>query len=136
IIARNASVSGAEGGCQAEVGSAAAMGAAAAVAMSGGTPDMCLAAGANVMMSMLGLVCDPIGGLVEVPCQKRNATACSIGLVSAQIALAGIHNLISFDEAVKVMDDVGRGLPFELRESALGGIAIAPSACDWCNSPC
>lgn len=132
LIARNASVSGAEGGCQAEVGSAAAMAAAAAVALAGGTPDRCLAAGANVMMSLLGLVCDPVGGLVEVPCQKRNATAASVALVSAQIALAGVENLISFDEAVAVMDEVGRGLPPELRETALGGIAKAPSACRYC----
>ena len=136
VIARNASVSGAEGGCQAEVGSAAAMAAAAAVAMAGGTPAQCLAVGAHVLMSLLGLVCDPVGGLVEVPCQKRNATAASIALVSAQIALAGVENLISFDEAVTVMDEVGRGLPFELRESALGGIAAAPSACAWCNACC
>ena len=132
LIARNASVSGAEGGCQAEVGSAAAMAAAAAVALAGGAPERCLAAGANVMMSLLGLVCDPVGGLVEVPCQKRNATAASVALVSAQIALAGVHNLISFDEAVAVMDEVGRGLPPELRETALGGIAKAPSACAFC----
>ena len=111
LIARNASVSGAEGGCQAEVGSAAAMAAAAAVALAGGAPDRCLAAGANVMMSLLGLVCDPVGGLVEVPCQKRNATAASVAFVSAQIALSGVQNLISFDEAVAVMDEVGRGLP-------------------------
>mgnify|MGYP002224068842 CR=1 FL=1 len=125
LIARNASVSGAEGGCQAEVGSAAAMAAAAAVALAGGAPDRCLAAGANVMMSLLGLVCDPVGGLVEVPCQKRNATAASVAFVSAQIALSGVQNLISFDEAVAVMDEVGRGLPPELRETALGGIAKA-----------
>ena len=132
LIARNASVSGAEGGCQAEVGSAAAMAAAAAVALAGGAPDRCLAAGANVMMSLLGLVCDPVGGLVEVPCQKRNATAASVAFVSAQIALSGVQNLISFDEAVAVMDEVGRGLPPELRETALGGIAKAPSACAFC----
>ena len=132
LIARNASVSGAEGGCQAEVGSAAAMAAAAAVALAGGAPDRCLAAGATVMMSLLGLVCDPVGGLVEVPCQKRNATAASVAFVSAQIALSGVQNLISFDEAVAVMDEVGRGLPPELRETALGGIAKAPSACAFC----
>ena len=132
LIARNASVSGAEGGCQAEVGSAAAMAAAAAVTLAGGAPDRCLAAGANVMMSLLGLVCDPVGGLVEVPCQKRNATAASVAFVSAQIALSGVQNLISFDEAVAVMDEVGRGLPPELRETALGGIAKAPSACAFC----
>ncbi len=134
IVARNASVSGAEGGCQAEVGSAAAMAAAAACAIAGGSPKQCLAASASVMMSLLGLVCDPVGGLVEVPCQKRNATAASVALVCAQMALAGMENLISFDEAVAVMDEVGRGLPFELRESALGGIAAAPSACAWCKA--
>ena len=111
---------------------AAAMAAAAAVALAGGAPDRCLAAGANVMMSLLGLVCDPVGGLVEVPCQKRNATAASVAFVSAQIALSGVQNLISFDEAVAVMDEVGRGLPPELRETALGGIAKAPSACAFC----
>lgn len=84
------------------------------------------------MMSLLGLVCDPVGGLVEVPCQKRNATAASVAFVSAQIALSGVQNLISFDEAVAVMDEVGRGLPPELRETALGGIAKAPSACAFC----
>ncbi|MEC4183902.1 L-serine ammonia-lyase, iron-sulfur-dependent, subunit alpha, partial [Adlercreutzia sp. R21] len=108
------------------------MASAAAVALAGGAPDRCLAAGANVMMSLLGLVCDPVGGLVEVPCQKRNATAASVALVSAQIAFAGVQNLISFDEAVAVMDEVGRGLPPELRETALGGIAKAPSACAFC----
>lgn len=101
-------------------------------ALAGGAPDRCLAAGANVMMSLLGLVCDPVGGLVEVPCQKRNATAASVAFVSAQIALSGVQNLISFDEAVAVMDEVGRGLPPELRETALGGIAKAPSACAFC----
>ena len=84
----------------------------------------------------IALGCIIVGGLVEVPCQKRNATAASIALVSAQIALSGVQNLISFDEAVAVMDEVGRGLPFELRESALGGIAAAPSACAWCNACC
>lgn len=132
VVAARATLAGAEGGCQAEVGSAAAMAAAAAVALAGGAPDRCLAAGANVMMSLLGLVCDPVGGLVEVPCQKRNATAASVAFVSAQIALSGVQNLISFDEAVAVMDEVGRGLPPELRETALGGIAKAPSACAFC----
>ena len=134
IIAGNATVSGAEGGCQAEVGSAAAMAAAAACALGGGAPGECLASSATVMMSFMGLVCDPIAGLVEVPCQKRNATAPNVALVCAQIALAGVENLISFDEAVAVMDQIGRDLPFELRESALGGIAAAPSACLWCSA--
>ena len=132
LIARNATVSGAEGGCQAEIGAAAAMAAAAAVEMAGGTPAQALDAAANALSSLMGLVCDPVGGLVEVPCQKRNATAAATALVSAQIALAGVGNLVGFDETVAAMDSVGRALPFELRESALGGIAAAPSACAWC----
>ena len=131
LIARNATVSGAEGGCQAEIGAAAAMAAAAAVEMAGGTPAQALDAAANALSSLMGLVCDPVGGLVEVPCQKRNATAAATALVSAQIALAGVGNLVGFDETVAAMDAVGRTLPFELRESALGGIAAAPSACAW-----
>lgn len=132
LVARNATVSGAEGGCQAEIGAAAAMAAAAAVEMAGGTPAQALDAAANALSSLMGLVCDPVGGLVEVPCQKRNATAAATALVSAQIALAGVGNLVGFDETVAAMDAVGRALPFELRESALGGIAAAPSACAWC----
>lgn len=132
LVARNASVSGAEGGCQAEVGTACAMAAAAAVEMCGGTPAQALSAASNALTSLMGLVCDPVGGLVEVPCQKRNATAAITSLVSAQIAFAGIENLVDFDETVAAMDAVGRALPFELRESALGGIAAAPSACAFC----
>ena len=132
IVARNASVSGAEGGCQAEVGSAAAMAAAAAVAMAGGTPTQALDAASNVIQCLLGLVCDPVGGLVELPCQKRDATAAPVALVCAQIALAGVENLVPFDENVAVMDKVGRELPMELRETARGGIATAPSACSFC----
>lgn len=132
LIARNASVSGAEGGCQAEIGSAAAMAAAAVVEMAGGKPAQALAAASNALMSLMGLVCDPVGGLVEVPCQKRNATAATTALVCAQIALSGTENLVGFDETVAAMDAVGRALPFELRESALGGIAAAPAACAWC----
>lgn len=133
LVARNASVSGAEGGCQAEVGTACAMAAAAAVEMCSGTPEQALSAASNALTSLMGLVCDPVGGLVEVPCQKRNATAAITSLVSAQIAFAGIENLVDFDETVAAMDAVGRALPFELRESALGGIAAAPSACAFCT---
>ena len=132
LITRNATVSGAEGGCQAEIGSAAAMAAAAAVELMGGTPVQCLDAAGNALMNMMGLVCDPVAGLVEVPCQKRNATGAATALVSAQIALAGIGNLVDFDQTVDAMYKVGRALPFELRESALGGIAAAPAACAWC----
>lgn len=133
LISRNATVSGAEGGCQAEIGSAAAMAAAAAVDLAGGTPAMCFDAASNALTNMMGLVCDPVGGLVEIPCQKRNASGAATALVSAEIALAGISNLIPFDETVDAMYRVGRALPFELRETALGGIATAPSACAFCN---
>ena len=128
LIARNATVSGAEGGCQAEVGAASAMAASAAVELMGGTPSQCLNAAANALAGLLGLVCDPIAGLVEAPCQKRNATGVANALVSAQMALAGIGNVVNFDETVAAMYAVGRSLPFELRESALGGLAAAPSA--------
>ena len=132
LITRNAPVSGAEGGCQAEVGSAAAMAAAASVELMGGTPAQCFAAASNALTNMMGLVCDPIAGLVEEPCQKRNAAGAAVALVSAQIALAGIGNLVDFDQTVEAMRKVGRSLPFELRESALGGIAAAPTACAYC----
>ena len=136
LVARNATVSGAEGGCQAEVGTAAAMAAAAAVEMSGGSPAAALDAASNALCSLMGLVCDPVGGLVEIPCQKRNAAAAATALVSAQIALAGVPNLVPFDETVAAMDAVGRTLPAALRETALGGIAAAPSACTWCARGC
>ena len=134
LISRNATVSGAEGGCQAEIGSASAMAASAVVELMGGTPAQCLSAASNALMGLMGLVCDPVGGLVEVPCQKRNATAAATALVSAQIALAGVGNLVDFDQTVDAMFQVGRSLPFELRETGLGGIAATPSACAYCES--
>ncbi len=134
LVARNATVSGAEGGCQAEIGSASAMAASAVVELLGGTPAQCLAAASNAMTGLMGLVCDPVGGLVEIPCQKRNATAAANALVSAEISLAGITNLVDFDQTVEAMFQVGRSLPFELRETGLGGIAGTPSACDYCNA--
>lgn len=133
LIARNATVSGAEGGCQAEIGAAAAMAAAAATQLAAGTPRQCFDAAANALSNLMGLVCDPIAGLVEVPCQKRNASAAACALVSAEISLAGIENLVDFDQTVQAMLEVGRSLPFELRESALGGIAAEPAACAWCR---
>lgn len=132
LITRQATVSGAEGGCQAEVGTASAMAASAATELLGGTPAQCLAAAVNALSCLLGLVCDPIGGLVEVPCQKRNATGAANALVAAQLALAGISSTTTFDETVAAMDAVGRSLPFELRESALGGLAATPSAHALC----
>ena len=136
LAARNATVSGAEGGCQAEVGTAAAMAAAAAVEMASGTPAAALDAASNALCALMGLVCDPVGGLVEIPCQKRNGSAAAVALTCAQIALAGVPNLVPFDETVAAMDAVGRTLPATLRETALGGIAAAPAACAWCAQGC
>lgn len=127
LIARNGSVSGAEGGCQAETGTAAAMAAAAAVALSGGTPESALHASAMTLKNVLGLVCDPIAGLVECPCQKRNALGVANALVSADMSLAGIESLIPFDEVVEAMLKVGRALPEALRETARGGLAATPT---------
>ncbi|SDZ22446.1 L-serine dehydratase [Proteiniborus ethanoligenes] len=123
IIAQNATVSGAEGGCQAECGSAAAMAAAAIVEMAGGTPEMCLNGAAIALKNILGLVCDPIAGLVEAPCAKRNASGAANAMISADLALAGVKSIIPFDEVVEAMYKVGRSLPIELRETALGGLA-------------
>lgn len=132
LIMRNATVAGAEGGCQAEVGAASAMAASAAVELLGGTPKQCLDAAAIAIAGLLGLVCDPICGLVEAPCQKRNATGAANALAAAQLALAGVGDVVGFDETVDAMYAVGRALPFELRESALGGLAATPSACSLC----
>lgn len=129
ILMRNASVSGAEAGCQAEVGSASAMAASALVEMQGGTPEMCLQAASLALSNLLGLVCDPIAGLVEAPCQSRNAIGVSNAFTSAQLALSGITHPIPFDEMVEAMFRVGRSLPFELRETAMGGNASTPTGC-------
>lgn len=128
IIAANATLSGAEGGCQAEVGSAAAMAAGAAVYLSQGTPQQTLDAAAFALKGLLGLVCDPVAGLVEVPCSRRNAIGAAHALICADLALAGIRSFIPFDEMVEAMQRVGRQMPHELRETALGGCAITPSA--------
>lgn len=133
LIAYNATVAGAEGGCQAEVGSASAMAASAVAELMGGTPRQCLHAATGAIANLLGLICDPIGGLVEAPCQQRNAMGVSNALVSAEIALSSIKNIVPFDEAVSVMYSVGRSIPHELRETALGGLAAAPSACSRCG---
>lgn len=133
LAMRNATVAGAVGGCQAEVGIAAAMAASAAVELMGGEPEQCLSAASTVLMNMLGLVCDPVGGLVEYPCQNRNAAGVANALVAAEIALSGIRQLIPFDEMLAAMYRVGRHLPVELRETALGGCAATPSACERCG---
>ena len=129
----NANVAGAVGGCQAEIGVAAAMAAAAVVELMGGTPEQCTDAASTVLMNMLGLVCDPVGGLVEYPCQNRNASGASNAIVAAEISLAGIHQLIPLDEMMDIMYTVGKKLPAELRETALGGCALSPSACAKCK---
>ena len=129
----NATVAGAVGGCQAEIGVAAAMAAAAVVELMGGTPEQCTDAASTVLMHMLGLVCDPVGGLVEYPCQNRNASGASNAIVAAEISLAGIHQLIPLDEMMDIMYTVGKKLPAELRETALGGCALSPSACAKCK---
>lgn len=128
IIATNATLSGAEGGCQAECGSAAAMAAAAAVYLAGGNPEMSLEAAAIALKGLLGLVCDPVAGLVEVPCSKRNGTAAANALASADMALAGIKSYIPFDEVVDAMYRIGRVMSVDLRETAAGGCAITPTA--------
>ncbi|MDD3222147.1 MAG: L-serine ammonia-lyase, iron-sulfur-dependent, subunit alpha [Clostridia bacterium] len=134
LITRNATTAGAEGGCQAEVGSASAMAAAAMTQLMGGTPAQCLDAASFALINILGLVCDPVGGLVEVPCQNRNAMGASNALISAELALSGIPSVVPIDEAVEVMYRVGRSLPVSLRETAQGGTAIAPSACHACKT--
>ena len=136
ILSTSACVAGAEGGCQAEVGSAAAMAAAALVQMHGGTPAQALDAASITLSNLLGLVCDPVGGLVEVPCQNRNAIGVTAAFTSAQLVLSGVHALVPLDEMAKVMLNVGHALPSSLRETAKGGIAVAPSAlraCDRCG---
>ena len=124
IIAKNATLAGAEGGCQAECGSAAAMGSAAVVEMMGGTPEEALNAAAIVIKNILGLVCDPVAGLVEVPCAKRNAAGTISALSVVDLVMAGVKSVIPFDEVISAMYKIGKQLPCELRETALGGLAV------------
>ena len=116
---RNATVASAVEGCQAEVGVASAMAASAAVELMGGTPKQCLDAASTVLMNMLGLVCDSVGGLVEYPCQNRNAAGVANALIVAEMSLAGIPQLIPFDEMLEAMYKVGKRLPVELRGKRL-----------------
>ena len=119
LAMRNATVAGAVGGCQAEVGVASAMAASAAVELMGGSPKECTFAASTVLMNMLGLVCDPVGGLVEYPCQNRNAAGVANAIIAAEMALAGIPQLIPLDEMIQTMFTVGKKLPAELRETAM-----------------
>ena len=127
VIASRASLSGAEGGCQAECGSAAAMAAGAAVDLLGGTPQQVGNAVALALKNLLGLVCDPVAGLVEVPCVKRNAGATMIALLAADMALAGIKSVIPVDEVIDAMAAIGRSMPDALRETGRGGLAATPT---------
>ena len=133
IITRNGSVAGAEAGCQAEVGSASAMAASALVEMLGGTPEQCCDAASVALSNLLGLACDPVRGLVEVPCQTRNAIGAVGAYTAAELALAGVGPHIPLDEMIQITYDVGRALPESLRETAKGGCAVAPSLCAECS---
>lgn len=134
IINLHSSLAGATGGCQAEVGSAAAMGAAMVCALAKLPTEFALQAATMAMMNLLGLVCDPVGGLVEVPCQIRNGIGAAAALTAAELAAAGVKMIVSFDEMVAVQKKVGDALPATLRETADGGIAQAPSALAYCQS--
>jgi L-serine dehydratase len=127
VITVNATVSGAEGGCQAECGAAAAMASAAVVEMLGGTPEMALDAASISLKNIMGLVCDPIAGLVESPCSKRNASGVVNALISAEMALAGIKSVIPFDEVVEAMYIIGKDMHSDYKETAKGGIAGTPT---------
>lgn len=127
IVANNASISGAAGGCQAEVGSAASMAAAAIVEMAGGTPQQSSDAFAITMKNMLGLVCDPVAGLVEVPCVKRNAMGAANAMVAADMALAGVTSRIPCDEVIGAMYRIGQSMSPSLKETARGGLAATPT---------
>ncbi|PXW92566.1 iron-sulfur-dependent L-serine dehydratase alpha subunit [Streptohalobacillus salinus] len=128
VVANQAFISGARGGCQAEVGSAAAMAAAAVVEMAKGTPKQSAHAFSITMKNMLGLVCDPVAGLVEVPCVKRNAMGASQAIVSADMALAGVESKIPADEVIGAMYQIGKQMSPQLKETAEGGLANTPTA--------
>ncbi|HEX9108549.1 MAG TPA: L-serine ammonia-lyase, iron-sulfur-dependent, subunit alpha, partial [Longimicrobiales bacterium] len=128
VVAQRASLAGAEGGCQAETGTAAAMGAAAVAWLGGGSDQQVSTAVALALQGMLGLICDPIGGLVEIPCIYRNASAAMQAIAAAEMALAGLDFPVPADEVIDVMGEVGRRMPTAFRETAQGGLAASPSA--------
>ncbi len=127
VIGNNATLAGAQGGCQAECGSATAMAAAALVELKGGTPRQSANACAFALKTQLGLVCDPVAGLVEIPCIKRNAAGTALALAAAEMALAGIESKIPADECISAMYEVGNAMPASLRETAQGGLAVTPT---------
>ena len=127
VIAQQASIAGAQGGCQAECGSASAMAAAALVELCGGTPAQSAHACAMAIKNQLGLVCDPVAGLVEIPCIKRNVSGIAIAFTAAEMALAGIESKIPADECIQAMRAVGDSMPCALKETAQGGLAMTPT---------
>ena len=133
IVTRNGSVAGAEAGCQAEVGSASAMAASALAEMLGGTPEQCCQAASIALSNLLGLVCDPVRGLVEVPCQTRNTIGAVGAYTAAELALADVGLNVPLDEMIQITYDVGHALPESLRETAKGGCAVAPTICAMCS---
>ena len=136
VIAARASLSGAAGGCQAEIGAASAMAAAAGAELYGADPETCGHAAAIALQAQLGLVCDPVGGLVELPCVMRNATGTAVALSAIELALSGVCFPIPFDEVVVAMGQVGRSLPPSLRETALGGLAATPTGRSLAEDAC
>ena len=131
VIANNAFISGAAGGCQAEIGSASAMTAAALTEMLGGTPRQAAHAMALALKNLLGLTCDPLGGLVEVPCIKRNAAGASHAMMASEMALAGIESKVPWDEVIAAMYQIGQALPQSLRETSIGGLAATETGKRW-----
>lgn len=131
VVANNAMISGAAGGCQAEVGTASAMAAAALTQLRGGTPSMCAHAMAMALKNMLGLVCDPLAGLVEVPCVKRNAAGAANALTASEMALAGVESYVPWDEVIEALYKVGQSIPLALRETAQGGLADTETGRTW-----
>ncbi|WP_028593871.1 L-serine ammonia-lyase, iron-sulfur-dependent, subunit alpha [Paenibacillus assamensis] len=127
VAANNASISGAAGGCQAEVGTASGMAAASIVALAGGTPKQSAQGMAIALKNLLGLVCDPVAGLVEVPCVKRNAMGAAVAMMAADMALAGIESVIPCDEVIDAMYRIGQTMPVALKETAQGGLAATPT---------
>jgi L-serine dehydratase len=134
IIANNASISGAEGGCQAEVGAASAMAASALTELAGGDVEACFHAAAIALKNILGLVCDPVAGLVEVPCSKRNGMGVANAIAAADMACAGIKSMVPFDEVVHAMKEIGCSMTRELKETAKGGIAGSKTAREFAKN--
>ena len=133
VIAKNASIAGAEGGCQAEVGTASAMAAGALTELLGGTPSMVCHSCANALKNILGLVCDPVAGLVEVPCVKRNAMGVANAFTACELACAGITSVIPTEEVIQAMNQIGKEMNSSLKETAEGGLAATPTGCRLCQ---